>query len=481
MENNTLEVAESREKGASQTRLKPLHWDKVVANVDHSTVWDHINDGSFRFDNELIETLFGYSTKNQTNERNLCHASSAQLFLVDPRKSQNTSIVLRSLAISRKEIMDALDDGQGISLETLEKLTKIAPTQEEEAKIIQFSGNPDKLAHADSFLYCILKAVPTAFIRLKAMLFRSNYDFEAVQLKENLQTLEKGCKEMRASGLLLKFLEAILKAGNRMNAGTSRGNAQGFNLNALRKLPDVKSIDGKTSLLHFIVEQVAQSEGRREAMNQKHNIPKINGDISNSNENNNSLVQHETEKEYLMLGLQVLLGGIKDELSEVKKAAIIDHQNFIRMLYILNARVSEIREIVTKCCGENNERGGFVKEMKGFAEECEEELKVVKDEHLRIMELVKKTNEYYLGGGGGSNPFELFLIVRDFVDMVDEVCSDLRRKIEKKNVGGGEGASTTPPLSPSKKAPLRFPKFDLHFLSNMSSATSCSSLSDDDF
>ncbi|XLS91931.1 hypothetical protein HN51_067939 [Arachis hypogaea] len=201
---------------------------------------------------------------------------------------------------------------------------------------------------------------------------------------------------MRASGLLLKFLEAILKAGNRMNARTSRGNAQGFNLSALRKLSDVKSIDGKASLLHFIVEQVAQSKGRREAMNQKHNISKINGDISNSNENNNSLVQHETEKEYLMLGLQVLLGGIKDELSEVKKAAIIDHQNFIRMLYILNARVSKIREIVTKCCGENNERGGFVKEMKGFVEECEEELKVVKDEHLRIMELVKKTNEKFI-------------------------------------------------------------------------------------
>ncbi|XLS87277.1 hypothetical protein HN51_037443 [Arachis hypogaea] len=75
-----------------------------------------------------------------------------------------------------------------------------------------------------------------------------------------LNTLYRGCKEMRASDLLLKFLEAILKAGNRMNAGTSRGNAQGFNLSALRKLPDVKSIDGKTSLLHFIVEQVAQKE-----------------------------------------------------------------------------------------------------------------------------------------------------------------------------------------------------------------------------
>lgn len=46
---NIKEVGESSNgKGTAQTRLKPLHWDKVVANVDHSTVWDQINDGSFR-------------------------------------------------------------------------------------------------------------------------------------------------------------------------------------------------------------------------------------------------------------------------------------------------------------------------------------------------------------------------------------------------------------------------------------------------
>lgn len=31
-----------------QVKLKPLHWDKVTADVDHSTVWDEINDGSLR-------------------------------------------------------------------------------------------------------------------------------------------------------------------------------------------------------------------------------------------------------------------------------------------------------------------------------------------------------------------------------------------------------------------------------------------------
>jgi len=50
----------SREKGAGQTRLKPLHWDKVVANVDHSTVWDQINDGSFRYNLLLVNFTSKY-------------------------------------------------------------------------------------------------------------------------------------------------------------------------------------------------------------------------------------------------------------------------------------------------------------------------------------------------------------------------------------------------------------------------------------
>ncbi|KAK7265731.1 hypothetical protein RJT34_33354 [Clitoria ternatea] len=480
----------SRGKGADQTRLKPLFWDKVVANVDHSTVWDQISDGSFRFDFELMETLFRYSNSNQTHESNRwCLSSSAksnsslptQLFILDPRKSQNTAIILRSLAISPKGIMDAVLDGEGLSAETLERLTNIAPTQEEEAKIIQFSGDPDKLADAESFLCYILRAVPTAFIRLKALFFRSSYDCEVIQLKEHLRTLEMSCNEMKNSGMLLKFLEAVLRVGNRMNVGTSRGNAQGFNLSALKKLSDVKSTDGKTSLLHFIVEQVAQFEGKKLlAMKQKQNLHSIIDEMSNtSGPYFDSLIQQETEREYLMLGLPVL-GLLREELSQVKKAARIEHQNFISMLPTLNAYTTEIRQIIT-CC-DNNERGGFIKVMKGLVEECEEELKVVREEQTRIMQLVKKTNEYYLTGGSKdnmSNPFQLYVLVKEFVDMVDEVCIELRRKLEKNNVGG-EGVST-PPLSPTRRVPFKFPNLDSHFLSSVSGATSSCSQSNHDF
>lgn len=39
----------SKETGAEPMKLKPLHWDKVVANPDHSMVWDKIGSGSFRY------------------------------------------------------------------------------------------------------------------------------------------------------------------------------------------------------------------------------------------------------------------------------------------------------------------------------------------------------------------------------------------------------------------------------------------------
>ena len=91
--------------------------------------------------------------------------ASTNAFILDPRKSQNTAIVLKSLAVSRKEIVDALIDGQGLNADTIEKLSRIAPTEEEQSHILEYEGDTTKLAAAESFLYHILKVVPSAFKR----------------------------------------------------------------------------------------------------------------------------------------------------------------------------------------------------------------------------------------------------------------------------------------------------------------------------
>lgn len=50
------------------------------------------------------------------------------------------------------------------------------------------------------------------------------------------------------------MLGIILSIGNKLNAGNQRrGNAKGFELDILGKLKDVKSNDGSTNLLEYIV------------------------------------------------------------------------------------------------------------------------------------------------------------------------------------------------------------------------------------
>ncbi|XAR65422.1 hypothetical protein NMG60_11009548 [Bertholletia excelsa] len=455
--------------GDVHMKLKPLHWDKVTANADHSLVWDVINDGSFLVDDDLIEAIFGYTASNQRSTESSKSSSSAnsnsnvlpRIFILEPRKSQNIAIVLRSLAISHTEIVDALLEGNALNPDILEKLTKISPTQEEASKILQFSGNPKKLADAEAFLHHFLKAIPTAFIRINAMLFRLSYDSEILHLKQSLQTLRLGCKELRTRGIFFKLLEAILKAGNRMNAGTARGNAQDFNLSALQKLTNVKSTDGKTTLLHFVVEQVVRSEGKRCAADEKHSLGRRVAECGNNKE--------KEERDYLLLG-QPALKGLSVEFSNVKKAATIDYDSFINTASNLIAQVGEIQQMVMSCG--SGERGGFVREMEGFLEECWEELKMVREEQTRVMDLVKRTTTYYQAGAlkdMGARPLQLFVIVKDFLDMVDQVRIEITRKLQKRKA---KSVESSPPIAPPPRSPVRFPNFESHLISDKSHTAS---------
>ncbi|XP_042500116.1 formin-like protein 4 [Macadamia integrifolia] len=485
--NHSRKEAESpsRENGSGQTKLKPLHWDKVTTNVDHSMVWHKINNGSFRFDGDLMEAMFGYVATNRkppgrtgdsSHLGTTTSDSSAQIFILDPRKSQNIAIVLRTLAISRQEILGALLEGRGLYADTLEKLARIAPTKEEEAQIVQFSGDPTKLADVESFLFHILKSVPSAFDRLDSLLFRSNYDHEILQVKQSIQTLESACKELRTRGLFVKLLEAILKAGNRMNAGTTRGNAQAFNLTALRKLSDVKSTDGSTTLLHFVVEEVVRYEGKRCLINRNYSLGRSNSRKSNSSVSQ-SAGANEDKEEYVRLGLPVV-GGLSVEFSNVKKSAKIGYDALVKVCPVLKARVDEIRQFLG---GFNmREGGGFVRDMKEFLKAAEEELKVVEEEQTRVMELVKKTTQYYQSGASKAKdapPLQLFEIVKDFLDMVDQACVDIARNQQKKEASSGSSS----PASPAKRVPVKFPLLPEHFLSGKSSPRgSASSSSDSD-
>ncbi|KAL6912162.1 hypothetical protein ACP4OV_000967 [Aristida adscensionis] len=436
--------------GEQQAKLKPLHWDKMnVQATDHSMVWDKITGGSFNLDEGIIEALFGTAAANRkpkSADSDSGESSSSlgrsntpeQIFLLEPRKSHNISIILRSLNVGRDEIIDALRDGHTeLSTEVLEKLSRLSISKEEESTILRFSGNPDRLAPAEAFLLRLLLDVPNPFARVNALLFKVNYGAEVAQLKQALRTLEMASQELRTKGLFFKLLEAVLKAGNRMNAGTARGNAQAFNLTALRKLSDVKSTDGSTTLLHFVVEEVVRSEGKRLAVNRNYSLRRSGSLARSGHEGGSSGAgsasqgpsREERQSEYMNLGLPIV-GGLSTEFANVKRAAMVDYDSVVSECAILGSRLAEIKRLL-ETCGDD----GFGRGLRGFAKAAEQELKALTGEQERVLDLVQRTTEYYHAGATkdrNAHPLQLFIVVRDFLGMVDQACVDIKRKLQQK-------------------------------------------------
>lgn len=430
-------------------KLKPLHWDKVLANPDHSMVWDKLTEGSFRLDEKMIESLFGYDpnqkVKNEVTNFSVPASQSrnnAQIF--DRRKSQNIAILLRALDVTKEEVCDALLEGDGLNTEFLEKVVKITLTREEEIKLKDYNGDISKLGPAERFLKAIVD-IPFAFKRFDAMLFRATFEEEINFIKKSFTILEAACAELRGRRLFLKLLEAVLKTGNRMNSGTYRGGAQAFNLNTLLKLADVKGTDGKTTLLHFVVQEIIRSEGKHiaEAADQSasSSVPTSYG-IDGKDESSVNKEDH-----YMRFGLQAV-AGLSDELHNVKKAAGIDSDTVTSCVSKLASGVAKLREFLQSDLtlrhlknenrsaeGMDTTEGCFYESMESFVKQAGEKINEIQIEESRVFSLVKKITLYYHAQASGENSqlLHIFVIVRDFLGMLDQECGEIGRNLKKNN------------------------------------------------
>ncbi|XP_022725906.1 formin-like protein 3 isoform X2 [Durio zibethinus] len=414
------------ESGAPKAKLKPFFWDKVMANSDQTMVWHEISAGSFQFNEEMIETLFGYNqgtnNKNDQKRDSPSEPSIQYIQIIDPRKAQNLSILLRALNVTTGEVVDALREGNELPAELLQTLQKMAPTTDEELKLRLFAGDVSQLGPAERFLK-ILVEIPFAFKRIESLLFMSTLHEEVTSIKESFAILEVACTKLKSSRLFLKLLEAVLKTGNRMNDGTYRGGAQAFKLDTLLKLSDVKGIDGKTTLLHFVVREIIRSEGIRAVRNRT----QLSSRSLSSFNSEDSVEDHnqEAEEHYRCLGLQVV-SGVCIELADVKKAAAIDVDALTSTVSKLDHSLKKTREFMNSEMKSTDEDSEFFPSLSSFVDRADADIRWLSEEEKRITDMVKSTADYFHGQAARNEGLRLFAIVRDFLIMLDKVCKEVR-------------------------------------------------------
>ncbi|XP_048576309.1 delphilin isoform X2 [Nematostella vectensis] len=240
-------------------QLKRVNWEKLSGVGLENTVWAQLGRNE-RLDNviEFMELDQNFSTIQQTKEKEPKKPEKPQV--LGPKKAYNISILLGHLKKSAEEIKEAImqmDDSK-LNEAHLRQLLMYAPDSTELLKYKYFADDVSKMDVADIFSFEMSK-VPYYNQRLKAMLFRAQFDDKCDEVKPDLEAVIDAAAELRTSDKLQRVLELVLMTGNYMNKGNTRiAGAQAFKISYLTKLNTTKTTDNKSTLLNFLVQKIEE-------------------------------------------------------------------------------------------------------------------------------------------------------------------------------------------------------------------------------
>ena len=178
--------------------------------------------------------------------------------LIDAKRAYNVSISLSRFRLDYPLIRNAvmLMDGELLSLEMLEVLADILPTAEEMKLVKEYEGDVEMLGDVERFF--LTMSVPTLSTRLRSFLFLQSFSAVTSALQDALDGLQRVNERLRESKGLRGVLGVVLRMGNFMTASNGQPQVYGFHLSTLLKLRGVKSVDNKSTLLHFLVHYTHQ-------------------------------------------------------------------------------------------------------------------------------------------------------------------------------------------------------------------------------
>ncbi|XP_074853057.1 formin-1 isoform X2 [Carettochelys insculpta] len=248
--------------------MKPLYWTRIqIKDTSKSsipTLWDSLEEPDIA-DASEFEYLF---SKDAVQEKRKCLSESYEkktkakkiIKLLDGKRSQTVGILISSLHLEMKDIQQAtlnVDDSI-VDLETLEALYENRGQKDELEKIKKYykTSKEEELKLLDKpeqFLY-ELSQIPNFAERTQCIIFQSVFSEGITSVHRKVDVVTCISKDLLEMKSVKEILGLILAFGNYMNGGNrTRGQADGFGLEILPKLKDVKSRDNGINLVGYVV------------------------------------------------------------------------------------------------------------------------------------------------------------------------------------------------------------------------------------
>ncbi|XP_040267697.1 LOW QUALITY PROTEIN: formin-1 [Bufo bufo] len=246
--------------------MKPLYWTRIQlkTNSAKSNLWDSLKEPPI-VDTKEFEDMFCKASVQQ-KKKPLSESYEKKtkarkiIKLLDGKRSQAVGILISSLHLDMKDIQHAIlnVDDSVVDLETLEALYENRAQKEELETIkkhYETSAAEDVklLDKPEQFLY-ELSQIPNFTERAKCIIFQSVFDEGMGSVHKKIDMVTQTCTNLLGMDGVKDIMGLILAFGNYMNGGNrTRGQADGFGLEILPKLKDVKSRDNGLSLVDYVV------------------------------------------------------------------------------------------------------------------------------------------------------------------------------------------------------------------------------------
>lgn len=166
----------------------------------------------------------------------------------------------------------------------------------------------------------------------------------------------------------------------------------------------------------------------------------------------------EMEENYRGLGLQKV-SGLSSELEHVKKSANVDADSLTGTVLKMGHALAKAREFVNSEMKSSDEESGFREALEDFIQNAEGSVVEILEEEKRIMALVKATGDYFHGKAGKDEGLRLFVIVRDFLIILDKSCKEVREaKGKQVKMARKQGSTASSVASEIPRAPSLDPR-----------------------
>uniref|UniRef100_A0A8C2CP12 Formin 1 n=1 Tax=Cyprinus carpio TaxID=7962 RepID=A0A8C2CP12_CYPCA len=236
--------------------MKPLYWSRIqIQDNNNNTLWSSLEEPDI-INTKEFEDLFSKATV-QPKKKPLSDTYEKK------NKAKKVREIISSESLSRGMIWIYLKNHSNLKclcfcdwLLCARRALRAQPDELEKIRKHYETSKEDEVKLLDKpelFLY-ELSQIPDFARRAHCIIFQSVFVDSISSIHQKVEIISAVCKAFLEKESVKDVIGLILAFGNYMNGGNrTRGQADGFGLDILPKLKDVKSRDNRMSLVDYVV------------------------------------------------------------------------------------------------------------------------------------------------------------------------------------------------------------------------------------